>query len=157
MGEWRRVFFKARIRWRHCLQPQHCPPPPNPPTHPTPQPHTLQCIADLNQILSATQVYSNGYYLKGSSGPESFEWFIEDQAFSSSNNLAPSPTPSPVSKLALRLAVCYTGRANWRDGGGGWGRSQIVRLWESLVLYKYFNTLWSGDYNGRASVFGTGG
>ncbi len=31
---------------------------------------------------------------------ESIQWFIEDQAFSPSNDLAPSVPPSPVSKLA---------------------------------------------------------
>jgi len=42
--------------------------------------------------------------------------------------------PSPVSKLDRRHTR--------RRGGRGWARSRIIRLQESLVLYKSFNTLW---------------
>ncbi len=58
----------------------------------------------------------------------------------------PHPTtlpPAPVSKLERR----HTGSLRKRDnlltgeGGRGWGRSQIIRQRESLVLYKSFNIL----------------
>ncbi len=76
---------------------------------------------------------------------EGIECFIEDKAFLRLYDMAPvsSPIPfplSPVNKLDRR----HTGRLRKRDnlltgGGGGireWGRSRIIRLRESLVLYK---------------------
>ncbi len=79
--------------------------------------------------------------------PESFEWFIESQAFSRSYDSAPRPPPPhfPVSNW-----VSSTGDTQedweretncWRERGRGWGRSQIIRRRESLILYKSFNTL----------------
>jgi hypothetical protein len=76
--------------------------------------------------------------------PEGIQWFIEEQAYSPSYDLAAHPPPptSPVSKLDGR----YTGRLRKEDNlmtgkrGRGCGRSQIVRRRESLVLYKSFNT-----------------
>ncbi len=76
---------------------------------------------------------------------ESMEWFIEDQAFSSSYGLAPPPPPSPIVR---KLDRRHTGRLRKRDnvlmgeGGRGWERSQFLRQRESLVLYKSLNTLW---------------
>ncbi len=60
---------------------------------------------------------------------ESIEWFIEDQAFSPSYDLAPPPPPpsSPVSKLSFFLSLL---RGEW-----GWGRSHIIRhekAWSSI-------------------------
>ncbi len=63
---------------------------------------------------------------------ESIDLFIEDQVFSPSYNSAPPPPPS-VSNLYRR----HTGRL----GDRGWGRRQIIRRQESLVLYKSFNAL----------------
>jgi hypothetical protein len=50
--------------------------------------------------------------------------------------------PSPISTLSifLSLPVCRRSRFLTREGRG-WGRSQIIRWGESLVLYKSFNTL----------------
>jgi hypothetical protein len=55
------------------------------------------------------------------SRPESIGWFIEDQDFSPSYHLAPSP-PSSVSKLGRQ----HTRRLRKKDGrvGRRWGRSQ---------------------------------
>ncbi len=68
----------------------------------------------------------------------------EDHTFSPSNNLAPTPPPSTVSKLHRR----HTGRLRKRDtcwergeGGGGRGAVSFVRQ-ESLVHCKSINTLW---------------
>jgi hypothetical protein len=47
--------------------------------------------------------------------------------------------PTPVSKLSLfvSLSVCRRWSILTEEGGGwGWGRSQIIKLRESLVLYK---------------------
>ncbi len=69
---------------------------------------------------------------------ERIECFIEDQAFSLSYDLA--LPPSPISKLSLVVS-------HWSSlltGEGG--RSQIIRRWESLVLYKSCNTLRSKKY-----------
>ncbi len=53
-----------------------------------------------------------------------------------------SPTSSPVSKLSLFLSL--PPRAHWRERvERGWARSRIIQPWESLVLYKLFNTLWT--------------
>jgi hypothetical protein len=50
---------------------------------------------------------------------------VEDQAFSPSNGLAPSPFPSPVSKLSLFLSL----PAELTEGKGGRKEEEI------LVLY----------------------
>jgi hypothetical protein len=79
---------------------------------------------------------------------ESIELFIKDQASSSSYDLAPHPTstpPSPVSKLSLfiSLPVCrWSSLLTGKGVGRWWGRSQIIRPRESLVLYKSFCTPW---------------
>ncbi len=56
------------------------------------------------------------------------------------------PNPSPLSNLSLFLSIpaCRAGRAYcWEKGGRkGWRRSKIIRLCESLVLYKSSSTLW---------------
>ncbi len=79
--------------------------------------------------------------------PASIEWFIEYQAFSLSYDLAPPPPPtfSPVRKLSLFLSrpVCSPVElTDERWGEVGWGRSQVTRRRESLVLCKLFHTLW---------------
>jgi hypothetical protein len=58
---------------------------------------------------------------------------------------SPNLSFSPISKLDPR----HTGRLRnrttcWQERGKrGWGRSQIIRRRESLVLYKSFNTLYT--------------
>ncbi len=71
-------------------------------------------------------------------GKRRLEWFTEDQASSPSYDLAPPPPPSPVIKLCLSFSffLCVAGRVYWREGERGWGRSQILRRAESVVLYK---------------------
>jgi hypothetical protein len=64
------------------------------------------------------------------------ELFTEDQAFLPPQ-VGSSPNPPPSRHI---------GRLTKRDrllGERGWGRSQIIRRWESLILHKSFNTLWS--------------
>ncbi len=59
----------------------------------------------------------------------SIKWFIEDQAFSLSYDLAPHPppAPSPGSKLSLFLSLPVCRRSSLLTGGGrGRGRSQII-------------------------------
>ncbi len=73
--------------------------------------------------------------------PESSLWIIEDQAFSPSNDLAPSPSPppSPVSKLDQR----HRGRLRKRDSRGErkeGAKSHVGK--KILVLYNTLNTLW---------------
>ncbi len=54
----------------------------------------------------------------------------------------PHPPPlSPVSKLSLFLTLPVY-RPSSLLMGEGFGRSQIIRPRESLVLYKSFNTFW---------------
>ncbi len=75
--------------------------------------------------------------------PKSIEWFIEGHAFSRSYDLAlpPSHLP-PVSKLDSDTQEdCQRDTTCWRERGRGWARIQIIRLPESLVFYKSFNTL----------------
>ncbi len=56
--------------------------------------------------------------------------------------LHPHPPPYPVGQLSLFLSlpVRRMSRLLAGEDGRGWGRSQIIRLRESLVLYKSFNT-----------------
>jgi hypothetical protein len=93
---------------------------------------------------------------------ESIVVFIEDQAFSPCRmiwflNPPPPLSPSPVSKFSLFLSdpLCRRGSSLLTGGlGWGWGRSQILRRRESLVLYKSFNCIFyelrghSGFYYG---------
>jgi hypothetical protein len=72
--------------------------------------------------------------------PESSEWFIEDQAFSPSYDLAPFLPPSPDNKLSLFLSIPACRRSSVFSTGEGM-RSQIIRRRESLVLCKSFSTL----------------
>ncbi len=72
------------------------------------------------------------------------EWFKEDQALSPSYDFTPAPPPLPsISSPAL-----HTGRLRKRDnlltgeGGGGRGRSQIIRRLLSRDVCKSFNTPW---------------
>jgi hypothetical protein len=55
-----------------------------------------------------------------------------------------TPSPPAVSKLSLFLSlpVCRRLSIITGEGGGRWGRSQIIRRRESLVLHKSFNTLY---------------
>ncbi len=61
---------------------------------------------------------------------------IDDRAFSPCRMVwLLTPPPPSVSKLSLLLStLCRRSRF-----GGGWGRSQILRRGESLVLFKSFN------------------
>ncbi len=77
---------------------------------------------------------------------ESIDIFIEEQAFSPSYDLAhlnpPLPPTSHISKFSLSQSLCMSPVELTGEGGvRGWGRSQIIRRRERLVLYKLFNTL----------------
>jgi hypothetical protein len=78
--------------------------------------------------------------------PESIECFIEAQAFSRSNDLAPRPPLPPlyhVSKLNQRPHGRPRKKDSLLTGEVGKGRAwiRIIRLQESLDLYKSFNDL----------------
>jgi hypothetical protein len=101
---------------------------------------TQSRLSDL-VLLKEFQAFRRGVPPPAVSPKES-QWFIEDQAFSQSLDLAhrppPIPPPSPVRKLDRRL----TGRLRKRDNsmtteGGGGGNGVDAR---KLVLYKSFNT-----------------
>jgi hypothetical protein len=84
---------------------------------------------------------------------KSIEWFIEDQSFSPCYDLAPySPPPSPSPVSSLSPPVCRQSSLLTEEGESGWGRSQIIRMRESLVLYKSFNTLWVLDLMNRTRI-----
>jgi hypothetical protein len=76
---------------------------------------------------------------------ESIEWFIEDQSFLMSYDLAPSPNhPLPSANcLSFSVFLRVAGRACWRErrGKGGGETNRTTRRWGSLVLYKLLNTL----------------
>ncbi len=82
---------------------------------------------------------------EGDCKTESIKWCIEDQASWPSYDLATPPPlpPSPVRKLPLFLSLpmCRRSSLLMEEGGTGWGRSQIIGLRESMVLYKSFKTL----------------
>jgi hypothetical protein len=71
---------------------------------------------------------------------DNIERFTENQAFSLSYDLAPTPPPSPRQRLVSISQSSCVSPVELTDGGG-LGRSQIRRWRESLVLYKSFNTL----------------
>ncbi len=64
---------------------------------------------------------------------------IEEQAFSLSNDLAPPPSPPP-SPVCKRQSGRLRKERQLADGRE-WGRGQIIRWRESLILYKSLNTL----------------
>ncbi len=75
---------------------------------------------------------------------ESIEIFIEEQAFSSSYDLAHLLPPLHISRqqvFSLSQSSCMSPveLTGGRRGNRGWERSQFIR--ESLVLYKLFYTL----------------
>ncbi len=79
--------------------------------------------------------------------PESIEWFIEKQGFSPSYDLAPRPTPPPISCQQVVSLAQYSSVSRWsslltRKGRRGWGRSQIIWRREGPVRYKSVSTLW---------------
>jgi hypothetical protein len=55
---------------------------------------------------------------------------------------APSPPPLPTANcVSFSVFLCVAGPAYWPARGGRVG-SRIIRMQESFVLYKLFNTLW---------------
>ncbi len=90
------------------------------------------------------QVVQAAFFLCFGRDPESIEWFLKDQAFSSSYDLAPPPSspPSPIRKIDRRHSEDWESEPTCSRGKGeGCGRSQIVRGRESMVLYKSFSNL----------------
>ncbi len=63
---------------------------------------------------------------------ESIQWFINDQTFSPSHDLAP-PLPT-LPAVSHRVRLVNRDNLLTEEGGGG---SQITRRWESLVLYNH--------------------
>ncbi len=81
--------------------------------------------------------------------PESILCIIEYLAFSPSHDFASYPSPSPLLSHLLMLA----GRLPYgMGGGGGVGRSQIIRRRET-VLYNPLTTLWGQRYMYSISEF----
>jgi hypothetical protein len=79
------------------------------------------------------------------------EWLIEDQAFLRSHNSAPHPPLSSLSHqqlISLHQSSCVS-PVELTEQEGGLARSQIVRPWESLALYKSFNILWIFCFMGQ--------
>ncbi len=72
-----------------------------------------------------------------SGSPESIEWFIEEQTRLSVILLLPNP-----SRLSFSVFLCVAGQAYRRPRGRGWGRSQIIRQRESLVIYIIQYSMW---------------
>ncbi len=80
--------------------------------------------------------------------PESIKWFIEDEGFSPSHDSAPPHPFNPLAPLSSAsclssLHVCCRSSLLTGVGGRGYGRSQILRRRESVILYKSVNTLCS--------------
>ncbi len=76
-------------------------------------------------------------------------------AFSPLYDLAPPPQSSPslpsASCLSFSAFLCVAGKGG--DLGRGWGSSQTLRLLESLVLYKSWNTLWAPELTKHNFIF----
>jgi len=76
-------------------------------------------------------------------------FWLEEQAFSLSNAVAPSASPPLTSPsrqqvVSLSQSVCVSPDelTDGKGGGKGWCSSLIIRRWDSLVLYNPLNTLW---------------
>ncbi len=94
-------------------------------------------------IVHGSKAWS-GWLMVCVSISESIELFIEDQAFSPLYAWAPPPPPALPATSTGDAQEDWERETNyWREGMKRWGRSKIIRKWESLVLYKSFNTLWS--------------
>ncbi len=65
--------------------------------------------------------------------------------------LAPLSRPQVVFLLSQSSCVSLVEPTDEGDGGRGWAWSQSIRSWESLALYKTFNTLW--DPHSRLRCF----
>ncbi len=90
--------------------------------------HTVDKNGDGKISFSEFRWVKNKMAFRGLALPQSIQWFIEDQAFSPSYDLAPPPLspPSPVGKLGRRHTGRLKKRYNFltREGGGGFGPSQ---------------------------------
>ncbi len=74
-------------------------------------------------------------------GPESMEWFIEDQVLSLSFDLASPPPSSPLSKLSLFLSLPMHRRSSFLEGRGGrrgGGGTQSKELTRAPELVQHF-------------------
>ncbi len=66
----------------------------------------------------------------------------------------PPSSPLPSKKLvSLSQSSCVSPveLTEWR-GGRGWAWSRILRLQESLALYKSFNSLWTGRRGEKKAI-----
>ncbi len=92
-----------------------------------------------HRLYTSTPIPHPSTGTRSLTGPESIECFIECQAFLRWYDSAP-PSPAHSHQQVVCLSLSTDGR-----GGGGRG---------SLVLYKSFNTLWTGqvDYVGLRDV-----
>jgi hypothetical protein len=71
---------------------------------------------------------------------KSTEWFLEEKAFSLSDDLSPPPPPGSPHLLVSSTWATHMKIDKERQLADR-GRSQIIRLRESLVLYESFKTL----------------
>ncbi len=99
--------------------------------------------AHLHQCKSLASVLFAKFACRSpaSAPPESFESFIDDQAFSSSYDLAPPPILSPLLSVSSCKATHWNAEterqlAHERGGAGGWGTSQSddggEKAWSSV-------------------------
>jgi hypothetical protein len=90
-------------------------------------------------------------YIRGPSS-ESTEWLIESQAFRGLMIWLLALPPFPLSRQKARPPTHRKTEKERQlaDGRRGrrWARSRIIKPQERLVLYKPFNTLWSGCRTG---------
>jgi hypothetical protein len=74
-----------------------------------------------------------------------------------SYDLAPSLPPPPLSRqqvVSLSQPSCVSPvKAETEGGGEGGAKSEIIRLRESLVLYKSLNTLWAPELTKHNFIF----
>ncbi len=92
------------------------------------------------QILLSVSSCHSPSHIRINFGPACIECFIEDEAFLTSYDLAPTPPPphSPFSKLGQRHTGRLRKRNNLliREGGREWGRCQTIyygeKAWSSI-------------------------
>jgi hypothetical protein len=79
--------------------------------------------------------------------PEGMDWYAEDQAFSSSYDLAPHPTPPlpSVTRPATHRKTEKERHLLTREGGEGWGTYDSEKP-SPLYLIQYSDWYWKLNY-----------
>jgi hypothetical protein len=99
------------------------------------------CVKNREKLVFYFWNHRRGSVRTEALTPKNIEWFIEDQAFlRSSDSALPHLSRQQVVFLPFSVFLCATGRAYWRERGGGGGRGAISydheKTWPSIYHSK---------------------